>query len=334
MLSINQSFLRILFFWLLLLPSAHAFETPNCYLGLIQQKSAFCLNSYVLLSNYIDAPAGFLKPTQSNHSKYSFQRISVYSAFHYSEILSAHLIGNLENRHIAGIDYQNSHNQALDAAFIQLGNSYNLKALSLISGLIDTSFGLNYSPISHSLALYKDESFWLPQSQASRLTITSNLRTQLELSVAHKFSEQWRSYERFPAKTANSVRISRDIAALEGTKLIFSAMLQTDNSKSFGFASLNKNPSSTTSFEWVRRYSPSHSFDQIFRLNYLGSWRENNKWILEYESERNRAWMATIGLNGKLTHTVTWQIETAYRSFPIKQEADRAILNTSLELKI
>ena len=317
-------------------PALNAQQSPSCLQVLDRNNLIACSFASMEISGITSSLLDLKKISNASRSDYLNSHLAVYGGLHYDEIMSLHVYSNFQERTVKGQDYQDEHNQTVDAAFFQLGNPYNLKALSFASGLIDTSFGLNYSPISKSLALFKDESYWLPQTQASRLTITSNLRTQLELSFSQDISQSLRQYERYPNNQTKSIRLSHDIAALEGTKLILSSMIGPNGKPSYNFASFNQGSSGSASFEWIRRYNynESNDFDQIFGVNYLSPWTEDYRWLLEYESERNRAWMGTLGLEWKLTQTLDWQLEGAYRSFPNKETLDRLIFSINLELKI
>ena len=185
-------------------------------------------------------------------------------------------------------------NRYTDYSFLQIGNPY-ISNNSLSIGKIDLPFGLNHRPLDVPQFLIK-KNFWPTKLWGLRASQSNHNLSKYEIGVALGREEPNTTNIQHSEIQSTSFRASLDIPALEGTKLLFSALYNQNNDRSYGGAILNFSQGATTSLEWIRVYlarDQNIEFEQLFRLNYISKKSSFSQFIFQYENSRKEYWLMT-----------------------------------------
>jgi len=238
----------------------------------------------------------------------------LYSGIHMSSLFSlhgrflySHMWSNWERKEITKDKWE--------SAFIQLGNSV-LNNFSGAIGLLDLPFGLDFRVVSEGFRAQKSDKYWPLHILGGKMSWIRHDRTLIEVGLSSE-SDELHTRELYRHQTGLwSFRISKDLPALEGTKLLFSYARQENVSQSIGFATLNLTRNGSTSFEWVRIIPLGilgEDFSQILRLNHRGPWSHLKRWYFEYETERSTMWLLVTGYEYSIFHHAQLNLELGYQ---------------------
>lgn len=175
--------------------------------------------------------------------------------------------------------------------FLQLGNPLLHKHRASI-GIVNAPFGLNDKPLDAVLRTIK-QNYWQEQQHGIILSKSSGNNAHYELGVnLHEEDSLDETFKKGSVRSLAS-RISLDLAALEGSKLVASQLLEKHSFRQYGFAFLNHDQGATTSIEWIRRYpnDRSKAFMELFRLNFLSRRSKYFQMLMQYEDDRRVHWI-------------------------------------------
>jgi hypothetical protein len=279
--------------------------------GPSRQQAGLCLNLENYVGTYRLWREPLVDPPDSSPQRGTVGHHRWYSGLYLSQHLSFHAQGSLA--WFAGDQWQREHIDEL--AFLQIGHPL-FSPVNISVGRINLPFGLDYRVVSETLQRRK-QNFWPLYTWGAAMTVVNHDQTHIEWGASSTVQEpQLAHLERHKVDTV-SLRISKDYADLEGTKLIASTAHKPNQETHFGISALNKARGRITSFEWVRRiyHHDQKPFSQLFRINHLGRWSQGQRWYYEYENVRAHSWLGTIGSAWQLGHkSIVLNSELAYAS--------------------
>jgi hypothetical protein len=245
-------------------------------------------------------PMGCIKGTASAEGAFSkFEKfkngistlnINGYGSWHFSRIISIHGYGEVSRSyHGRDTEYMTSFDRAL---FLGLGN----QALTRWNGQIgyfSLPFGLNLAStwqlFDKAIKTNRFREFSRYSTQVSYLDLFG---AQMDLALSPSLDTQ---------TTASSIRIMKDLAALNGVRLVVSALTDNVKGRKIGFGMLNRSlTGSVTGMEFVRQ-DERHwsgvlsSKNQLIRAHLYQTDKKRGQYIFEYEDDFREYWMTTFG---------------------------------------
>lgn len=207
-----------------------------------------------------------------------------------------------------------------ESLFLQIGN-VTLNRFRFSIGRLYLPFGLDLRPLPEIYdAIYKTRGYWLSAPYGARIGWEDLRNVQFDLGVTtdRKTFDSFQGDENVEDPRMQwSARIMIDIAALGGTRFIFSALDDNPNERRVGGAIMTRDSNGgVTAFEWVRRYfrpkPVDRAFDQIVRFQYAGNRESTFNWVFEYEDEFKSKWLATLGYEHKVTSYGRLRLHASY----------------------
>lgn len=179
-------------------------------------------------------------------------------------------------------------------------------------------FGVGDSPVMDSLQLLGVRGFWEGLEGGAVVTFDNMRDVQVE---AGGFSTTPRNNDRYKKRIGNdaaSARMSYDLPALDGSRLVFSFYGDRLEERRVGFAFINVSvKGDVTHFEFVRRYYFSKDnpadLEQLLRLAYLGAQRGTSRWAAQYDDVRRRHRLGVLGQDFVLGEQLFGRLGLAYR---------------------
>jgi len=214
--------------------------------------------------------------------------------------------------------------RAPDLALAQVGNPA-LHRFSFQLGRMPLPFGLDTQWATESYRRFENRLFWDSPRYGASLGIDNKVNTRLDIG----FAETQRtpvsknlSVEADPrverGRTAASARLSYDISALDGSRLVVSGYGENHGVRrmGFGFVTVSRK-FDATEFEFVRRLAEPAGggvdYQQLLRLAYAGAYRGEARWIVQFDDERFRFRMGTIGQDLRIKSYGLVRLAIAYQ---------------------
>lgn len=257
-----------------------------------------------------------LKRSNQHELNREFQYGEGYMGFHLSSLLSIH--SRAKSFRMAtpksGVEKETEY------LFMQIGN-VTLNRFRFALGKINLPFGLDLRPLPEVYdVIYKNRGFWLSAPYGVRMGWEDLRNVQFDVGVVtDKKTLDGMQGEKNPKdpRMQWSARIMVDIAALGGTRFLFSLMDENPNERRVGGAIMTRDTTGgTTAFEWVRRYfrpKPiDRAFDQIVRFQYIGNRDSPISWVFEFEDEFKHQWITTLGLERGFARYGRFKLTTSY----------------------
>lgn len=207
-----------------------------------------------------------------------------------------------------------------DEAFLQVGNSATNRYRVML-GRFDLPFGIKRQETLNIIQQrYKNLSFWESGPYAARLTVEDLTVIQLDVGVGLEDYRRQRA-QSVGASAADTPQIATrlmvDIAALGGTRFVFSHLEHGHFERRIGAGIIARDPGGGSSvFEWLRRFDLSRptakTFEQLLRLTYSGDDKMPRRWIFEYEDELRKHWLTTLGWEYTSDYKVRLRLHGGY----------------------
>ncbi len=255
---------------------------------------------------------------RSNHHELNreFQYGEGYFGLHLNSLFSVH--GRFNARRFSMP--KSKIEEETESLFLQVGN-VALSRFRFSIGRLRLPFGLDLRPLPEIYdAIYKNRDYWRSVPYGARIGWEDLRNIQFDIGAAtdKKTFDSFQGEEKpKDPRMQWSARIMIDIAALGGTRFIFSAMDDNPNERRVGGAIMTRDISGGMSaFEWTRRYfrpkPDDRAFDQILRFQYVGDRENVFNWVFEYEDEFKSKWLATIGYEHRLTDYGRLRLNATY----------------------
>lgn len=211
-------------------------------------------------------------------------------------------------------DLATAHEEAVaDYSVVQIGNPA-LHSARLTAGKMRLPFGIDRTSVTEHYRSFEDRRFWDSPDHGAYLTIDNRHTTQTELGFAtNAFADRKRhpddegvaaptpgaESEKEATVQAMSLRFMTDFAALDGSRLVLSGYGEDGGVRRMGagFLAVSRRDDLTL-FEFARRLStPSgnEAFSQLLRVGYVGAWRGNARWVVQFDDERFRFRRGIVG---------------------------------------
>lgn len=237
-----------------------------------------------------------------------------YLGLHFSDLIAVHLEAQsikLALRSTSRDDPTSDKDiTRIISSFVQIGNPAD-DALRFSFGQQDLPFGMNFRTLpdiyEHTVA---STSYWIFPKFVSKITYDNLEHFQAEFGYGSErlaiLSGATSETDATPTQPdAIAIRLHHDFTALEGSRL--SAFWYGDalQRRRFGAAYINADPTDQkTVIEWQRATQsyplPQQSWQQIWRFTYTGAFRNQMRWLFEFEDERNTHRITTIGSDVQL----------------------------------
>jgi hypothetical protein len=215
-----------------------------------------------------------------------------------------------------------------DLALVQVGNPV-LHRFVLQAGRMPLPFGLDKTWTAESYQIFENRSFWASPRYGAAVGIDNLVNTHLDLGYAEDDPGH-------PGQiTAASARLSYDFAALDGSRVVASGYGENHGVRRFSFGVINvSRREDTTEVELVRRLEEPtggrREFQQLFRIGYAGAYRGAGRWIVQFDDERFRYRMGTIGQDLRLKTDGLVRFALVYQKSEAGDGKKRWMLTTGL----
>ncbi len=214
-----------------------------------------------------------------------------------------------------------------DYALVQVGNPA-LHRFFLQAGRMSLPFGLDTTWAAESYRTFENRSFWASPRYGASLGIDNKVNTRLDIGYAEAqrtggaresldlpSAADLRTVRR---QAAASLRLSYDISALDGSRIVVSGYGENHGVRRMGLGLVNvSRRADTTEFEFVRRLAEptggGEAFQQIIRLAYAGAVRGSGRWVVQFDDERYRFRMGTVGQDFRVKEHGLLRLGLAYQ---------------------
>lgn len=266
-------------------------------------------------------------PKENTWLRYAAGTLGVYYGQYFSLQGQAHLRDTLP----MSSEGRKNLDRETDVAVVQVGNPA-LHRLWLQAGHLALPFGLDQSFANESYQSLENSALWSSPPNGAALSLDNKIDTRLDVGYA----ETDRSAAH---KTAVSARLSYDISALDGSRIMLSGYGENHGVRRMGAAFLTvSRKGDTTAFEFVRRVAEPVGgkvpFQQVLRLIYGGAFRNDARWVVQFDDERFRFRMGTVGQDFLFWDHAALRIAGAYQKSESGDGKRRWILTTGLEAQL
>jgi len=228
----------------------------------------------------------------------------------------------------------------LDALALQLGNPA-LHRVRLVGGVVRQPFGIDSSYLMEFFRAMEGRGWWRSPDFGAVVTLDNMSSSSIDVGIGRNRSR--RSSESEPMTDdsrdhlrAYAFRLMHDIAPLDGSRLVASALTQSDGQRRFGLGFINANAKGDeTHLEWLRVMATpdgrQSDFEQIVRIAYRSEFRANNRMVAHYDDERLRYRLGVIGVDFAARNWFLIRTAVAYRKSESPEISTRWFLVTGLE---
>ncbi len=244
---------------------------------------------------------------------------------------------------------------------VQLGNPA-LDRFRVEVGRVDVPFGVGLSEASASYRSYEDHRFWDGPQYGVTLTVDNKVNTRFDVGYAtDDFSRLTKAQLEAPtappeapvapgigstdlrsrggAKSGASARLAHDVSALDGSRLIVSGYGENHGERRMGFAFVNvSRRDDLTLFEFARRQvrpdGQAQAFSQVLRLAYLSAWRDEGRFVGQFDDERFRFRAGTFGREVRLFGHAVLSLHVSYRKSETGDEMKRWQFTSGVEARL
>ena len=217
--------------------------------------------------------------------------------------------------------------------FLQIGSPI-LSTLKLSLGRLPLPFGIGHGIFPNYFENnIKNTSYWEGPRFGIRFSYTNHRDRQVDFAV-HAPTTLIKHIDH-PTTT---LRISKDISPLSGTRLVFS-LLSEETTRRLGFGVLNRIPSGGFTFEWVRVISKgthigSYPTRQLVVVNYFQTFINKNRWIFEYQEELKHHWISAIGYDQMISRQTLVRFQIFYFKSQVHEESNRWVTATGAQINL
>jgi len=229
----------------------------------------------------------------------------------------------------------------VDFAFVRLGNPA-LNRFRLSAGRLSTPFAFNISDAPKTYQNFSSMLFWRSAEYSAVMAYDNNVDTLLELGYGANFGEAVRGGEidkQIPQQKNGSLRLSYDIPAVEGTRMMMSALADEDGERRVAAGLLNANRrGDLAQIEWIRSQPKPNAkkepFRQNIRASYTSTWRGSQRWVFQFDSERKRHRMGILNYDLLFLNHLMARFGVLYHKSEDHQTPSFWAITTGLEAKL
>jgi hypothetical protein len=292
-------------------------------------------------------------------------------SLHYGEWLSLHARGDLRDRIPLGEEVSGSRYRDTDAALVRFGNPA-LHRYRLTAGKARLPFGIDDAQVVEHYRAFEDRRFWSSPEHAAWVTLDDRETLQLDFGVAtDDWKAKDDDDEADGAATAAdgvvedgagesgatgeddgsganpsdlvarafAARLSLDFSALDGSRLLFSGYGENTGVRKMGlgFVTVSRKDD-LTEFEFVRRLTrPGNEgapFSQLIRIGYVSAFRSDTRWVVQFDDERHRHRMGTIGQDALAAGHLLFRFAVTYFKSESGDDVRRWYLTSGMEARL
>lgn len=265
-----------------------------------------------------------------------------------SEWMSLHLAGRLVQVLPLGQDAAKDFDRTLEVGTLQFGNP-GMHHFWVGIGRMQLPFGIDRSGASQFYRHLESRQFWDSPSRAVSASLDNKLNLRLDLGYASNEFADEHALEKPRRGTrpdvnplplhALSSRLMYDIPALDGSRLIASAYGEDRGRRRFGFGFLTiSRKGDETQFEFIHILDePSHRNERVqrlVRLGYVGAFRDDSRWVVQFDDERLRARMGTLGYDFLLWDHLLLRFSVAHYKSELGDQKSRWSLSSGIEARL
>ncbi len=282
--------------------------------------------------------------------------VTGYLGLHPQSWIGLHLAGdNLRVAPFGGSSVALLRNdQTVRSAYLQLGNPAH-HPWRLAFGQLDMPYGIDFNPLMELYGEHiKTQRFWRFPRFVTRATIDNMVSTQLDLGYGSERILGTPTSKEDQAivehglvnpgadpfgNEALSLRLHHDFSALEGSRLSAFWYADKTGERRFGAAFTNLDAKGHhTVLEWQRMrssiYGSDLSMQQLFRLSFAGAFRRETRWLFEYEDDRKRYRLTTLGYDFKMPDYGLFRLAASYYIRGRKEDRSYWFLTSGVQVSI
>lgn len=212
-----------------------------------------------------------------------------------------------------------------------------LHRFRLLAGSFYAPFGLNLEThMGASEGFYESEHFFRTPRRTVSLSYEDLAGTRLEVSVA--VGERGLKPGETKEDEGLGVRLTHDLSAVGGVRMILSHYVSDDGGRRYGFAVLHNHiRSGETAIEWVRyfrRESGPYPFDQLIQLHYLSTYQNDTRWRFDYRDELERFYLIRLFAEHRLAKNLTLKMGVGYYKKRFQNGVNHWFSQAGLEAKL
>lgn len=291
-------------------------------------------------------------PEENSWAKYA----KLYGGLFLTEWLALQARGDLLVIEPLGDKVMEDRDLRTDYASLQIGNPA-LHMLRLTAGRMRLPFGIDRSAATEHYRSFENRSFWDSPRYGGYLTIDNMVSTTLEVGYGtDQLSNSIRDAEKSEVEgsvneqpegsgaeisknQAASVRFMTDFAALDGSRLILSGYGESEGERRFGAGFLTVSAKDDlTLFEFVRivpsPFVDDGRFQQLLRLGYIGSWRSDTRWIMQFDDERHVFRRGMLGHDARIYGNFALRLAISYHKSEAGDDLRRWYVTSGLEASL
>lgn len=234
---------------------------------------------------------------------------------------------------------------------VQVGNPA-LHPVRLTAGRIRLPFGIDRTGATEQYQAFENRTFWDSPPHGGYVTIDNLRATTLEIGAATNALVDRKDPEKSsatvdaageiveePLVQAASVRIMTDFAALDGSRVLLSGYGESSGVRRMGAGFLTVSAKDDiTLFEFVRRMATpdgsSGNFDQLLRIGYTGTWRDDTRWVVQFDDERHRFRRGMLGHDARVYDHFTLRLAVSYHKSETGDGQRRWYVTSGLEARL
>lgn len=258
----------------------------------------------------------------------------------YGPYLSVQTRAHLRDTTFLGEHAINREREA-ELAVVQIGNPV-LHRFFLQAGRLQLPFGIDKTWAPESYRLYENRNFWSSPKYGAALGIDNKINTRLDIAYAEAprtNTPQSASDDADPRSqrgiSATSLRLSYDISALDGSRIVLSGYGENRGVRKMGLGLINvSRRADTTEVEIARRLTETtgteEPFQQLIRIAYGGAFRGAGRWIVQFDDERFRFRMGTVGEEFRIKNYGLLRVGVVYQKSETGDGKRRWMLTSGL----
>lgn len=280
-------------------------------------------------------------PEENSWLKYG----NIYGGLFLTPWLAVQARGKATDQIPLGDVGEENRNARTDYAVVQIGNPA-LQRVRMTAGRMRLPFGVDRTEAPENYRVFEDRRFWQSPEHGAALTFDNLTSFQADIGYGtNAYADRTipdapsGTDENEPLKTATTIRIMADFAALDGSRLVLSGYGGKDGERRMGaaFTSVSRKEDLTV-FEFVRRLTTpsghSEPFSQLLRMAYVGAWRGDTRWVVQFDDERYRFRRGIIDYDAKLYDHAILRFGVAYHKSESGDDQRRWYVTSGMEARL
>lgn len=285
-------------------------------------------------------------PDENSWLKYG----RLYGGLFVTEWISMQARGRFRLVEPLGDRVRENHDADMEYAAVQVGNPA-LHPVRLSVGRLPLPFGIDKSSATEHYQSFENRAFWASPRHGAFLTFDNMRSTTLEAGYAYNglTKEHVKGVAqddaaggvlvKEPFIQAASLRIMTDFAALDGSRLLLSGYGESTGARRVGAGFLTVSAKEDlTLFEMVRLLPTpdgyDEDFDQLIRIGYTGSWRNETRWVVQFDDERYHARRGLLGHDARIYGNFVLRLAVSYHKSETGDGQRRWFVTSGMEARL